>query len=271
MPHFNYEGITFNYQDLGSGLPCIFQHGLGGDVNQPFGLLTPLHGTRLLAFDFRGHGQTQPLGDANKFTIDAFADDLNAFLDFLGVQEASIGGISLGAAVALDFALRFPHRVRGLVLSRPAWLDRTAPANLAIYDLIAKLLREHGAERGLEAFLAMPQYAQISSESPDAAASLVGQFNSPRAVEALIRLEQLPHCAPLDHLNRCASFDKPVLVMANRQDPVHPYQYGETLAASFPNAIFRELTPKSINKIQHAADVQRNVDLFLQSLLEKSL
>lgn len=266
MPYFKHDGIVFYYQDIGDGLPFIFQHGLGGDVDQPFGLLTPPAGTRLLAFDFRGHGQTQPLGNPSHFTIEGFATDLRTFLDHLSIQSAVVGGISLGAAVALNFALRFSHRVAGLVLSRPAWLDRRAPANLAIYSIIATLLREQGSAQGLDTFLATPQYAQIFSDSPDAAASLVGQFKNPRAVEALIRLERLPRCAPIDQLSQCSSFDKPVLVMANRKDPIHPYHYGETLAAAFPKAIFRELTPKSINKAQHAVDVQRYLDLFLQSL-----
>ena len=39
MPIFRHDDIEFHYQDSGSGgRPFVFQHGLGGDVNQPFGL-----------------------------------------------------------------------------------------------------------------------------------------------------------------------------------------------------------------------------------------
>ena len=266
MPYFAQDGIDFRYRDSGSGMPFVFQHGLGGDVNQPFGLFTPPDGSRLLTFDFRGHGQTRPLGDVRKFAIEGFADDLNAFLDHLHIEKAVIGGISLGAAVALNFAFRFQQRVIGLVISRPAWLDRPAPANLAIYDLVSSLLREKGVEGGLAAFKATAQYRQILSDSSDAAESLTGQFNNPLAVEALVRLERLPHTAPISDLGQCSSFDMPVLIMANRQDPVHPYAYGETLAAAFPHAILRELTPKSVDKARHAADVQRYVSQFLGTL-----
>ena len=59
----------------------------------------------MAAFDFRAHGAT-PLGDPEKLRISIFADDLVAFMDHLQVETAVLGGISMGAAVALSAALR---------------------------------------------------------------------------------------------------------------------------------------------------------------------
>src|SRR5947209_7539475 len=150
MSFFTHDGLSFHYREVGDGVPFVFQHGLGGDVNQPFGLFAPPSGVRLLAFDCRAHGETRPLGDPEKLSLASFAEDLHAFLDHLGIERAVVGGISMGAAVALNFALRFPERLLGLVLSRPAWLDGPMPGNVAIYGEIAGLIREHGARRGLE-------------------------------------------------------------------------------------------------------------------------
>ena len=63
-----------------------------------------------------------------------------------------IGGISLGSAVAVNVALRYPERVLGLVLSRPAWIDRPLPENVQLYSTIADLLQSVGAKEGLERF-----------------------------------------------------------------------------------------------------------------------
>src|SRR5437773_1155586 len=123
MPFFALDGLSFHYREAGEGTPFVFQHGLGGDVNQPFGLFSPPPGLRLLAFDCRAHGETRPLGDPVKLSLASFAEDLLIFLDHLGIERAVVGGISMGAAVALNFVLRFPGRSLGLVLSRPAWLD----------------------------------------------------------------------------------------------------------------------------------------------------
>src|SRR5207244_2936176 len=113
---FYRDGLNFHYREAGDGLPFVFQHGLGGDVSQPFGLFRPPPGFRLLAFDCRGHGETRPLGDPEKVGIAPIADDLLALLDHLRIGRAVIGGISMGAAVALNFTLRYPQRVAGLVL-----------------------------------------------------------------------------------------------------------------------------------------------------------
>ena len=125
MATFERDGIVFHYVDVGQGVPFVFQHGIGGDVGQPVGLVRPPNTLRLLCLDARAHGQTRPLGDPSALTFDVFGDDLVAWLDHLGVARAIIGGISMGAGVALNVAVRHPERVAGLVLSRPAARWRT--------------------------------------------------------------------------------------------------------------------------------------------------
>ena len=53
--------------------------------------------------------------------------------------------------------------------------------------------------------------------------------------------------------------------MANRRDPIHPFEYGEVMAQQVSDAVLRELTPKSVNLDQHNADVQRHLLEFLSS------
>jgi sugar phosphate isomerase/epimerase len=59
----------------------------------------------------------------NAMRLDIFADDLIAFMDHLQVKSAVLGGISTGAAVALNAVVRYPERCVALVLVRPAWLN----------------------------------------------------------------------------------------------------------------------------------------------------
>lgn len=66
------------------------------------------------AIDTRGHGQS-PLGTA-PFTLSQFADDLLHFMDQNELDQADILGFSDGANIALLFALRYPERVRRLIL-----------------------------------------------------------------------------------------------------------------------------------------------------------
>ena len=171
----------------------------------------------------------------------------------------------MGAALALNFVLRYRHRVMGLVLSRPAWLDKPARTDGNAFLEIAKLIRQHGAARGAELFQETKVYRACLRKSPDAAASLLGQFSHPRAEETVIKLERIPRHVPAHGREDWASITVPTLVLANRQDPIHPFEFGETLARIIPGAEFRELTPKSVSLEAHAADVQRHIETFLKS------
>jgi pimeloyl-ACP methyl ester carboxylesterase len=278
MASFQRDGIAFHYLDVGRGTPFVFQHGLGGDVRQPAGLFRPPQGIRLLCLDARAHGQTQPLGDPSALRFDVFGDDLVALLDHLGLRRAVLGGISMGADVALNVAVRYPQRVAGLVLSRPAWLDGPMPPeNVARYATLARLLRAVGAahdpERALRSavaeFEASDDYQELLVSSPDTAQSLCGQLTNERAVAAVERLEHLPADRPLADLRAAAAIRVPTVVLAHGQDPIHRFAFGEALAGAIPGARLVELTPKSIARERHAAEVQGCLDAFLIRFLAR--
>jgi pimeloyl-ACP methyl ester carboxylesterase len=267
MTSFSRDGITFHYRDSGgTGTPFFFQHGLGADVTQPFSLFLPPRNVRLLAFDARGHGATQPLGDAHDLSFKAFAEDLRALMDHLKIRRAIVGGISMGAGIALNFVTRFADRVMALVLSRPAWLERPNPWNVRMFSLISRLLREHGPTRGQELFRQSIEYRDTLERWPDVANSLADQFQSPRAEETACKLESIITDSPCADRALWRSIRVPTLVLANRHDPIHPWEFGEELAREIPGARLTEITAKSINLDQHTRDVQAALDAFVQRL-----
>jgi pimeloyl-ACP methyl ester carboxylesterase len=260
---FTHDGIRFHYRSLGSGRPFVFQHGLGGDLTQPFGLFRPPAGIQLLAFDARAHGLTEPIGDPDRLCFRVFAEDLLAFLDHLGIDRAIIGGISMGAALALHFVLRWPDRAAGLVLSRPAWLEGPCPWNVKMFTLIAGLIRRYGAVRGLEEFRRTADYGEIREKWPDVAESLAQQFQKPGVEENSIKLERIIRDSPHPVRSAWSGIAVPTLVLGNRLDPIHPFEYAQELARAIPGAEFKEVTSKSTSVDQHGADVQRALEDFL--------
>ncbi|MEQ8675841.1 MAG: alpha/beta hydrolase [Aggregatilineales bacterium] len=70
---------------------------------------------RVLAFDMRGFGQTKMV--QGEFS---FMEDLRALLDYLDIQDAWLMGCSQGGKIAINFALTYPDRVKGLLLVAPA-------------------------------------------------------------------------------------------------------------------------------------------------------
>jgi sugar phosphate isomerase/epimerase/pimeloyl-ACP methyl ester carboxylesterase len=268
---FHRDGVQFHYREAGQGLPFVFQHGLGGDLNQPFGLYRPMPGLRLIAFDMRGHGETRPLGDLDKLTISGLADELIALLDHLEIKHAIVGGISLGAAVAVNVALRFPDRVLGLVLSRPAWIDQPLPENVQLYATIARLIRDLGPREGLYHFRKMAVFQAMEHESPDCARSLIGQFEQSRAEECVARLDRLSADTPCLDRTEYRKIGVPTLILGNKQDPIHAWTIAETLAQIIPGAELCEITPKSVSIERHAVDVLKALDTFLSSRFLQSV
>src|SRR5688572_18106420 len=196
MPFFEYDGIQFHYRDEGAGVPFFFQHGLGADLTQPFSLCQPPPGIRLIAFDARAHGQTRPVGPEEKISLSSFADDLRALMDHLQIGKAIVGGISMGAAITLNFTLRFPEKVIGLVQSRPAWLDAPCPWNVRMFSLVSRLIREHGRLNGKQAFLQSLEYQDTLKQWPDVATSLAGQFDNPQIEQSAFKFERIINDTP---------------------------------------------------------------------------
>ncbi len=267
MPHFAHEQIQFHYQEAGTGLPFFFQHGLGADVSQPFSLCRPPAGIRLIAFDVRAHGQTQPIGDPAKLCFQTFGEDLLALMNHLRIERALIGGISMGAALALNFTVRWPERVTGLVLSRPAWLEAPCPWNVKMFTLISGLIRNHGAGPGLVEFQRTTEYHEALAKWPDVANSLSLQFQHPHAEESAVKLERIIKDSPHPDRASWARIRVPTLVLGNRLDPVHPFEYAEELSRAIPGAGLREIAPKSVSVERHEAEVRGALDEFLKCRL----
>lgn len=82
---------------------------------------------RVIRYDARGHARSEAPDDPAAYTPETFVEDLLAVLDGAGAERAVVGGLSMGAATALRFALSHPTRVRALILasypSGPAWPD----------------------------------------------------------------------------------------------------------------------------------------------------
>lgn len=267
MPQFEHDNIEFHFRETGSGLPFIFQHGLGADSSQPFDLFDPPAGIRMITLDARAHGKTRPAGQEHKLGFDTFANDLAALLDHLGLDQAVMGGISMGAGMTLNFTIRYPHRVIGLVQSRPAWLEAPCPWNVDMFSLITHHLREHGPVEGEEKFRATPQFKETEEKWPDVATSMAMQFRSPQAAETAGKYERIIRDVPSSDRDAWAGIPVPTLVLANHQDPVHPFAYGESLADTIPQATLREITPKSVSLEKHTEDVQEHLESFLNAIL----
>jgi pimeloyl-ACP methyl ester carboxylesterase len=266
MPIFQYDDIRFHYESIGSGEPLVICHGLTGDLNAAKEMFADLPGRRLIAADARAHGMTEPLGLESKLCFSQFAADLRALLSHLEIDRAVIGGISMGAGIAVRTAIDFPDLVRGLILIRPAWLDAQFPENLSLLPLIAQLVKDHGLEQWQQEFDQHPLVNEFKKLDPSLVDSTRRQFEAPLAIERSARLVRLPGDRPIRDWQEVESLDIPTLVIGCEADAAHPMHFAETWATHLPRASLRQAATKSQSFEQHARDVRSHVREFLESL-----
>src|SRR5579883_2491534 len=138
MPTVQANGITMYYEVQGEGDPLVLVPYLA--INQAcYAFQVPDYAKAFTCYtvDLRGAGLTdKPEGS---YTTDLLADDIAAFMDAVGIERAHVSGLSLGAAVGMWVAAKYPEKVRSLSL-HSAW-HRSDPflrAGVESWRIIAK-------------------------------------------------------------------------------------------------------------------------------------
>jgi len=258
------DGCRLAYESVGEGMPVLWQHGLGADRSQPAEVFPQVGGVRRITLECRGHGQSE-LCDPDHISIAAFAEDAVALLDHLGVSRAVVGGISLGAGVALRLAVFHPERVSGLILARPAWIDGPSFETQAPYAEVARLLGELGVEDGAAQFAQSQQFRDVLTQSPDNAQSLRSFFTRSNPESTVLLLSRITRDSPSIG-GAFQSVRVPTLIIANDQEFVHPIAYARSLANLLPNASLKVITSKTINRQAYVDEFRDALGTFLISL-----
>ncbi len=187
----------------------------------------------VIAPDLPGHG-TMALSP-NGHSVDTMADEVIRLLDHMGLTEpVVVGGLSMGGYVALSIAVRYPHRLRGLVLlNTRAGAD--TPETAKVREEIAQTIEKTGdssvvLEIMLPKLLAPATYQdqpEIVEMTRDmmASASPEGVAATSRALAARpSRIDDLPNIR------------LPTLVIAGANDQLIPLSESESLASAIPGA-----------------------------------
>ena len=117
MQTFDSDGVRIAFLDEGAGAPILLIHGFASSMRFNWidpgwvGLLTR-NGFRVIAFDNRGHGESEKLYDEAAYGAPLMAEDARRLLDHLGIEQADVMGYSMGARITAFLALAHPARVR---------------------------------------------------------------------------------------------------------------------------------------------------------------
>ena len=129
------DSQKIHFIDAGSGIPLVFIHGFGSSIyswRKNLGPISKHH--RVCAPDLPGFGYSDKPLDA-AYTIEAYADFVIRFMDKLRINQAVIVGHSLGGGIALVTSLKYPSRVKALILLDAEAYPITPPLMLKVAKL----------------------------------------------------------------------------------------------------------------------------------------
>jgi len=200
-------------------------------MQQPLARVLAAEGFHVVTLDPLGHGRSDRPADPQAYSVTVFAEQVVALLDHLGAPQAVVGGISLGANVALEVAAIAPKRVRGLILEAPI-LDNGVEAGILTFGpllLTARFLPlalttlrrvTRPVPRGI-----VPFWAGIALDTCD---------QRPAAVAALVHGLFFGRAAPSARERR--RIDVPALLVGHPLDPMRPLADVEMLAGELSRA-----------------------------------
>ena len=230
---FVHDGSRLVYDEYGTGdRVVVYTHGLLLDSQLNRGIAEALaeHGNRVVLLDLLGHGRSDQPHHATQYRIDRYADQIIGLMDHLGLEQAVLAGLSLGANASLFAAAQHPDRVRGLVLEMPV-LERAVPA-AALFFAPMILLAHYGGpllhlSAGLFARVPRTRFGPLNSVL--GAASL-----PPETMAAVLHGVLVGPVAPTVEQRRAIT--APTLVLAHRNDLIHPFDDAAHLVDQLPHA-----------------------------------
>ena len=227
--------------DDGDGVPVVLLHGLTATrryvVMGSKSLLKSGH--RVVAYDARGHGESEPAPSPDAYGYECLAADLIDVMDSLDVERAVLAGASMGAHTAIRVALEEPDLVAGLVLITPAF-HPDHPPGLERWDRLSEALRRGGVDGFVEAYGDAEHLDERYRETVlKVVRQRLSRHEHPEAVADALRC--VPRSQPFESLDALERIEAPTIVVPSRDeaDPGHPFEVGKEYAERIPGAELR--------------------------------
>lgn len=224
----------------GEGPPVVLCHGITATRR------SVVHGSRrlerggntVIAYDARGHGESDPAPAGQGYGYPELAGDLEAVVaEEVGEGGFVLAGHSMGAHTAVSYALLHPDRVAGLVAIGPTYTGTIAAESLRYWDGLAAALEEGGVDGFVDYIDRVQGIAPAWRDS-------VLRFTRERMLrhrhlDALVlALRELPRSRPFETFDQLESLEVPALVVASHDaaDPGHPYDVAAAYRERLPRA-----------------------------------
>jgi pimeloyl-ACP methyl ester carboxylesterase len=230
---FEFDGHRLVYDDYGDGdrvvvlLPGLL---FSRAMHAPLAEALAGRGNRVLCLDLLGHGDSDRPPEMWNYSMTIFGRQAVALLDHAGVEQAVLGGTSLGANASLEAAAATPERVTGLLIEMPVLDNALLACAIGFTPLLAGLtfgapvarLLARGARLVPRGFWHLgDMLLDWVSQDPKPSASVLQGLFFGRVAPPPPERRQIRH---------------PTLVIGHYRDPIHPFSDSDMLVRELPNA-----------------------------------
>ena len=263
MPFATLDDFEIYYEARGAGEPLVLIPGFASGAWNWFRQTEALSQDFLIVtFDPRGIGKSRArnASDLKNLSMRTFVEDVLRLLDFLKIEKTHLLGASFGGFVAQEFALRFPERLRKLILActtaggenhvKPSdeILRSFAPdASLPIDEKIRRYIR--------------PAFTDKFNRDHRDEVERVCQIRLTSEIAEPVYFAQLQTAFELDLEDKISRIETETLVLTGDKDSIVPMQNSVNLANKLPNAKLQIIENGS-----HLFFIE-NADAFNQSVL----
>ncbi|AXV08464.1 Hydrolase (HAD superfamily) [Euzebya pacifica] len=221
------NGVRHHYVSKGEGPPVVLVHGLGGDLHAWYGVIECLavhH--HVIALDLRGHGRSD--AGSGGYSIQMWAQDVNALIAALELPPVTLVGHSLGSLVAQQAALDKPEAVDQLVLvGGISWFE---PDTKKAYNDRADLVEAEGMDAVVDSWLPGAMAPRTQAKLPQLVGLARDMYlrNDPqsyaKSCRALAKMPRIPR----------EDIGQPTLLVVGDHDRSTPIAMTEELHAEIP-------------------------------------
>ena len=235
MPKVKVNDITINYESQGSGEPLVLIPYLAADnACYAFQVADYAKYFTCISLDPRGAGETDKPGGS--YSTELLAEDVAGFMQAIGVEKAHVSGLSLGGAIGLWLASKYPERVKTLSL-HSCWpkSDPFLKVIVGDWQTIAKALGnvQEMVVQGILPFCLTPELYAAKPEYVDQLAAFV-RSRPRQPVDAFLR--QSDAVVAHDALGQLGKITAPTQITFGRHDIVTSTRFVEPFRSGIKNS-----------------------------------
>ena len=235
--YFEYDGFKISFEERGRkkgtrSRPFVLIHGLLLPRKHHYPIADYLvdRGHNVILIDLLGHGESDRPDHSRHYSMEQFGRQVVGLLDHLDINEAVVGGTSLGANVTLEVTSHAPDRVRAMFIEMPV-LERAAPAAGVLFlPLVIAYAQAQGVFERLGRVIArVPRgfglytdvVLDVLSREPVSSAAIL---------HGLLTGRMAPH--PSDR----EKFEHRTLIIGHERDLLHPFTDAAALHRELRNS-----------------------------------